>query len=59
VVGSVLGGILNWIAINTGIDAEAARADGYPLWSWYQVPFVLPGAAMAALATRRSDNGSR
>jgi TctA family transporter len=50
VLGAVCGGTLNWILINTaGVEIEAARADGFPLWSWHQVPFVIPGAVMAAL----------
>lgn len=50
VVGFVLGAIASYIILNIDpLEREVAKADGIPLWSWYQVPFALPGAVMAGL----------
>jgi hypothetical protein len=32
------------------LERMAARADGYPLWSTYQLPFTAPLAAAGAVA---------
>jgi hypothetical protein len=48
--GAVLGGALEYVYLNTAtIEVLAANADGVPLWSWWQVPFALPGACAGAL----------
>jgi hypothetical protein len=33
------------------LEQMAAEADGFPLWSWYQVPFTLPWVVLGALVS--------
>ena len=46
-VGAIVGGAAWWVFINTNpVDVQAAAVDGFPLWSTYQVPFLLPGVLL-------------
>ena len=50
VVGALLGFVASYLYLNLNwMERIAAETDGYPPWSWYQVPYTLPWAVLGAL----------
>ncbi len=50
VLGALVAAVGMYVYLNTAsIEVLAAQADGVPLWSWYQAPFVLPEALAGGL----------
>jgi hypothetical protein len=48
--GAFLGGAAEYVHLNAArIEVLAVNADGFPLWSQWQIPFTLPGAVAGAL----------
>lgn len=47
ITGTTIAAIAMYIYLNTAtVEVKAAEADGFPLWSWYEVPFIIPEAAV-------------
>jgi hypothetical protein len=54
-IGAFAGGVLGCVAMFVFMNLDplermAALADGYPLWSSYQLPFTAPAGAVGAVA---------
>jgi xanthine/uracil permease len=51
-IGATIGFVASYLYFNLDdIERMAAEADGFPLWSWYEVPFTLPWVVLGALVS--------
>jgi len=51
-IGAPVGFVGSYLYSNLDeLERMGAEADGFPLWSWYAMPFTLPWAVLGAFAS--------
>jgi hypothetical protein len=51
-IGATIGAVASYVYFNTNaLETMAAEADGFPLWSVYEIPFTLPWAVLGAICS--------